>query len=247
MTHHTTQTPDSLFRLEITHAMPAVRTAAARLWQAPGLDRRYPAYLRSMHGVLRSSVPLMEFAARRCAELDRHDPIAEPLRDYLELHIIEERGHDDWLLEDLAVLGVAPDQVLSEPPLPSIARLVGPQYYWIGHYHPVVLLGYIAVLESNAPAEGLAPMIASSLGIPAEALRTVREHAALDTGHADAVLDLLDRLPLTPLHRRAVGVSGLHTASALIDLFAELVRGPVPRQAVSHPPASPGSPNGVAA
>jgi len=32
---------------------------------------------------------------------------------------------------------------------------VGAQYYWIHHFHPVALLGYIAVLEGRPPSPTL--------------------------------------------------------------------------------------------
>jgi hypothetical protein len=205
-------------------AAPALRAAAAELWQLPGLGQRYPEYLRTMHGVIRASVPLMELAARRCADLGTRDPVAGPLRGYLEEHIAEEVGHDGWLLADLAALGADPTQPLREQPSPIVARLVGAQYYWIEHHHPVALLGYIAVMEGNAPAVWFADWIVSTTGVPEAAIRTLREHADLDPGHADAVFDLLDALAVTAAQATAVAVSGLYTMDALMALFAHIVR-----------------------
>lgn len=211
-------------RAKFAQAIPALRAAAAEVWQLPGLGVRYPEYLRTMHGVIRASVPLMELAARRCADLGRDDPVAGPLRRYLGEHIAEERDHDQWLLADLAALGCDPRTPVAEQPSPVVARLVGAQYYWVEHYHPVALLGYIAVMEDNAPALGLGEWIVRTAGIPRAAVRTVREHAELDGGHTDTVLDLLGALPLTQSQASAVAVSGLYTAEALMGLFAHVVR-----------------------
>lgn len=213
-----------ILRTKFAQAAPALRAASAELWLAPGLGRRYPAYLRAMHGVVRTSVPLMELAARRCAELGPGDPVCAPLRRYLETHVAEEHGHDDWLSADLAVLGGDPAAALAEPPSPAVARLVGAQYYWIEHHHPVALLGYIAVLEGNAPTAALADWITSAGGLPDAAVRTVREHADLDAGHTEAVFELFDALPLTAAQLNAVAISGLHTAHALTALYAHLLR-----------------------
>ncbi|MFY1669894.1 iron-containing redox enzyme family protein [Plantactinospora sp. WMMB334] len=215
----------SAFRLRTTfgQAMPALEAAAAQVWQLPGLRERYPEYLRAMHGVIRASVPLMELAARRCAERP-DDPVAAPLRTYLLRHVIEERGHDDWLLDDLAALGHAVGPLASAPPPPAVARLVGAQYYWVLHHHPVALLGYIAVMEGNAPHVGLVARLVESAGLPETALRTVRDHAALDTAHTRAVYDLIDSLPLTPDQTTAIAVSGLCTAEGLMRLFAHIAR-----------------------
>ncbi|GID90775.1 iron-containing redox enzyme family protein [Amorphoplanes digitatis] len=200
-------------------AAPAVHAATGELWHAPGLAERYPRYLIAMHGVIRASVPLMELAARRCAERGDRDPVAGPLGRYLVAHAAEEAEHDEWLLEDLALLGYDPAGVRDALPPAEVARLVGPQYYWIEHYHPVALLGYIAVLEGNAPAAWLADLIVAGAGVPEGSVRTVDAHASLDTAHADEVFTLIDTLPLTAAQRTAVTVSSLSTCDALLRVF----------------------------
>ncbi|MCU7730687.1 iron-containing redox enzyme family protein [Actinoplanes sp. KI2] len=214
-------------RATIAPAAPTLRAASARLWQRPGLSGRYREYLCAMHAVVRASVPVMELAADRCVQLV-DDPVGGPLRAYLRRHIEEERGHDDWLVADLADLAAGSDPValLAQPPS-AAAALVGPQYYWIAHAHPVAVLGYIAVLEGNAPAVRLVDRLTSA-GIPERAVRTVREHAVLDAGHAEQVFDLLDELPLTGAQLRLVSISALQTAQALAGLYADVLR--------RHPP-----------
>lgn len=212
-------------RLRLTE--PAVRASTAAVWKPRGLAARYATYLTAMHGVVRASVPLMERAVGRLAELGPPDPVREPLVAYLREHIEEERGHDDWLLGDITALGGEPATVLTEQPAPTIARLVGAQYYWIEHHHPVALLGYIAVLESNAPAPWLADRIVAA-GVPETALRTVRGHAELDTEHTSALFALLDALPLDPAQANAVVMSALHTVDGLVELFAHIGRAAEP-------------------
>ncbi|MFJ5774007.1 iron-containing redox enzyme family protein [Streptomyces sp. NPDC093094] len=195
---------------------PVLRAAAAALWRPDGLRRRYPRYLAAMHALVRTSVPLLERAAARCAELD--DPVARRLAVYCARHAEEERDHDAWLLEDLAVVGAGPAAV---PPT-AVVELAGAQYYRIEHEHPVALLGYIAVLEGNAPGPRLADRLARTTGLPAAAFRTLREHAELDGGHVDDLHRVLDALAL-PAHRQTtVCVSALHTAALLARLFTAL-------------------------
>ncbi len=132
---------------------PEFRGATHHMWRSEGLLPRYRAYLCAMHAVIRASVPLMELALDRTrARAATGDPLAGPLAGYLEEHIREEEGHDAWLLEDLRAAGGSPEDALGPLPSPLIASLVGSQYYWIEHHHPVALLGYIAVLEGYAPA-----------------------------------------------------------------------------------------------
>ncbi|WP_405723256.1 iron-containing redox enzyme family protein [Streptomyces sp. NBC_01537] len=219
-------TASAALRVKLGLAAPTLRAATAALWQPSGLGVRYLAYVRTMHALIRASVPLMERAARRCAELPADDRVAGPLGRYFEEHAEEERGHDGWLLSDLTVAGGDPDAVLGGLPPVGVAELAGAQYYWIEHHHPVTLLGYIAVLEGNAPAPWLADRLAAVTGLPEAAFRTVREHADLDTGHMAALDELLDSLPLTTGQQTAVAVSALHTARGITRLFLQLANTP---------------------
>lgn len=200
---------------------PTLRLAAARLWSAPLLAERYPVYLRAMHGVVRASVPLMRAAVSRCTEPAFDRAVAEPLRAYLEAHIVQELHHDDWLLDDLSVIGASH----GAPPGPVIARLAGAQYYWLHHVDPVCLLGYIAVLEGNAPSAHLADYLRVVTGLPDAAFRTLRHHADVDVAHSEELAALLDRLPLTARQRSAVTVSALSTVGDLVLLYDAIATG----------------------
>lgn len=227
-------TTSAALRVKLGLAAPALRAATTGLWgrerereQHPEQLRAvYVGYLYAMHTLVRASVPLMERAAARCAELGARDAVAGPLGQYLEAHAEEERGHDGWLLDDLAAAGADPAQALTRLPHPVVADLAGAQYYWIEHHHPVALLGYIRVLEDNAPAPWLADRLAARSGLPAAAFRTVREHAELDTGHIAALDDLLDALPLSAAQQVAVAVSALCTADGVTRLFSHLASAP---------------------
>ncbi|MET9913374.1 iron-containing redox enzyme family protein [Streptomyces sp. NPDC006476] len=213
-------------RVKLDLVTPVLRSATTALWQPCGLTSRYVEYLYTMHALIRASVPLMERAARRCTELAPRDPVAGPLGRYLERHAEEERGHDDWLLEDLAAAGADPTEAADRLPSPVVAELAGAQYYWIEHHHPVALLGYILVLEDNAPAPWLADRLAAGTGLPHTAFRTVREHADLDCGHVAALDALLDALPLTTAQQALVAVSALRTTDGVTRLFSHLATTP---------------------
>jgi hypothetical protein len=103
-----------------------------------------------------------------------------------------------------------------------VAALAGAQYYWISHYHPVTLLGYIAVLEGQPPSPELPARLAAATGYPLAAFRALSGHAAADPGHGDEVFRLLDRLPLTVPQQAAVGISALHTITSTVRLLLEL-------------------------
>jgi len=211
-------------RIKIELAWPALHRSARQLWNAPGLPARYVEYLLAMHAVVRASVPLMDTALARCRATPA-DPVAGPLERYLAPHMAEERGHDDWLCEDIAATGHDPGEALRRVPPAAAAAMVGAQYYWIAHWHPVALLGYIAVLEGWPPHPGLASRLAALTGYPVCAFGTLSRHADADPGHGEEVFRLLDRLPLTVAQEKAVGVSALHTVSAAARLLSEIAGG----------------------
>jgi hypothetical protein len=205
--------------------VPALQSAADRVWQTPPVRERYIGYLSVMHAVIRASVPLMQAAAHQCAQADG-DPVAPRLRDYLRGHIAEERGHDDWILADLAAAGEDPGRCVGGVPPAAVADLVGAQYYWLEHYHPATLLGYIVVLEGYPPKPRLVEHLMDATGLPASAFRTLTAHAELDPGHGAAVLALLDELALTADQRQAIDRSALHSLVQSTRIMADLAARP---------------------
>ena len=193
------------------------------MWRSPELAEIYPRYLCTMHTVVRSSVPLMESALAAARALADQDPVAHGVAEYLEGHISEEKGHDRWILEDLEALGHDPERALRDIPSPRVAAVVGAQYYWLRHYHPVALLGHIAVMEGFPPGPDFARRLQERTGFPREAFRSVARHARLDVRHRDELYQAIDRLPMKREHEVVLGISGLHTVSGFVEVFEELL------------------------
>ncbi|MGH8656759.1 MAG: iron-containing redox enzyme family protein [Gammaproteobacteria bacterium] len=150
------------------------------------------------------------------------DKVAAGLVEYLTRHMREEEGHDTWLLQDLEATGNDPREPLSRIPPPSVAVLVGAQYYWLRHYHPVSILGHIAALESYHPPVGFARQLSAQTGYPATAFRAIARHEVLDTIHARELFEVVDALSLERAHETLIGVSALHTLSAGIDVLEDI-------------------------
>jgi len=199
----------------------AVR-ATARLLGHPRIRELYPEYLVTLHGVVRASVPLMETARERALALAPVDPVAAGLAGYLAEHIDEERDHDEWLLDDLEVVGVARATVLARIPSPTVARAVGAQYYWVLHHHPVVLLGWIGLLEGYPPRPSTIDALQARTGWPPDAFRTLRAHTELDQEHGDELFEALDRLPLTEDQSAAIGLNAMTSLRLLATAIDEV-------------------------
>jgi hypothetical protein len=210
-------------RRKLELVLPLLVEAGRRVWAHARIRELYPEYLITMHGVIRASVPLMERAFTQAQAVAAEDPAAAGLAAYLEHHVEEERGHDDWLLEDLAVLGRSREEVLSRVPPASVAALVGAQYYWIEHYHPVAVLGYIGLLEGYPPTITEVHALMARTGYQREAFRTLIRHSELDPLHAADFDEAVDRLPLTPEQAAVIGLSGIYTVHAFARVFQDVL------------------------
>ena len=188
------------------------------------MSELWPEYLIVQHQIIRATVPLTRAALDRARALGDADSVAAPLARYLELHVGEELGHDDTLLDDLALIGLGRETVLARMPSPTVASLVGAQYYWILHHHPIAFLGYAGVMEGYPPTDELVETLVERTGFPREAFRTFSEHGELDPGHRDHLDRTLDALPLTDRHEQVIGTSAIATVALATRVLEELLQ-----------------------
>jgi hypothetical protein len=202
--------------------LPAISVRFAEFWDDDRLPQLLPKYLFLLHAAMRASVPLME-TARQCARTrGPEDRVAQRLVLYFDDHIPEEHEHDRWLLDDMRSIGIETDEVLTRVVPPVIASLVGAQYYWIRHNHPVALLGYIAVLEGYPPDPRQLMRAQERTGLPPAVFRTLLEHAQVDEAHAEGLIRLLNELELSERQSALVSVSALHTADGIAGALGEV-------------------------
>ena len=190
-------------------------SAAFVLWTHPRLPEIYPEFLFRSHAIIRASVPLMQAAADECAKRIGSDPVAEPMLAYLTRHIPEETGHDEWVLDDLEVLGVSREQVLARIPPTPVAALAGAQYYWIRHVHPVALLGLLPCWKAHRPTSNTLRPLPTASECHATRSAICLLHGKLDPRHRDELDDALDALPLTENHHALMGISAFQTFDLL--------------------------------
>ena len=200
-------------KMELTNG--DMHAAFARFWARDDLAEALPAFLVLLHQIMRASVPLMRAAAVVARESAANDPLSAALADYYEHHCDEEKDHDLWTLNDLDAAGFDREAVLDRLPPPDVASMVGAQYYWLHHYHPVMLLGYIAVLEGSPPSSAHISEIEARTGLPSDIFRTYRFHGEVDPHHLADLDRTIDQLPLTARHMGLIGISAAFTAAEL--------------------------------
>ncbi len=217
--HHRSNSATLRFKIEL--ARPRLLIASDDLWSHDAIATHFDQYLLALYGAVRATVPLMEKALARCRGMTS-DPLATRLAPYFERHIEEERGHDVWLHEDMKHVGLSDEAIASSLPSPEVAALVGSQYYWILHEHPVALMGSFAVLEGY-PADPTALDELALRGVPRAALRTFYKHAMIDVHHRREFDEALDGLPLLPNHERLIGLVALDTIEKLASVLESIV------------------------
>ena len=210
-------------RRKIALAIGPFAAACTELVNHPRLRELWPEYLILQHEIIRATVPLTRAAAEQALALPDDDPLAAPLVAYLDEHVDEELDHDYELLDDLELLGIDRATVLERMPSPAVATLVGSQYYWLHHYHPVTFLGYVAFMEGSPPTPELVDLLIERTGYPRDAFHTFAEHAELDPGHRDHLNRVLDSLPLTSERETVLAISATSTSTLATRALEELL------------------------
>jgi hypothetical protein len=210
--------------------------AAYRFWTSPDFPQLYREYLFVSHSIIRASAPLMQEAERACG-YPQHaaDPVLQEFAHYLRRHIREETGHEQWILDDGEALGVERAAILSHLPKETVTHMVGAQYYWIHHYNPIALAGYIAVMEGNPPEKEFIEQVAQRNNLSLKCFSGFLYHAKLDPQHRQDLDDLLDALPLTRDHLSLIGLSSLHTLRTMTEIIRAITGPPDPQA----PPEGP--------
>jgi pyrroloquinoline quinone (PQQ) biosynthesis protein C len=197
---------------------------AYTLWAHPKLPRLYREYIYQSHSIIRASVPLMHAAEQEC-RLPKHqdDPALQGFARYLEHHIPEETGHVEWILNDAAAMGMDRQSVLERVPKESATQLVGVQYYWIYHYNPIALAGYIATMEGSPDPVTFVEAMAARNKLSLKCFSSFLYHARIDPQHRKDLDAVLDELPLTPKHLELIGLSSLRTIRMMTGILEDIL------------------------
>ncbi len=194
-----------------------------QLMFGPRLSGVLVEYLIMLHCIIRSTEGLFNAAIDEANRrwLDGEEG-CRGLAEYLTLHKEEEVEHAEWLLDDIEVMGVSREQVLSRRPQAEVAALAGSQYYWIYHYHPAMFLGYLLALEGYPMQAADIAHFKQLTGFPDDAFRTLALHADLDTGHSDELLQFLENCSLTDTVFDSISTSSMTSCAYLSQALKSL-------------------------
>ncbi len=207
---------------KIHFADAVLGSASGQFWRSDYLRQLYPRFLVQLYHVVLGGLDLMRFAADR-SESMASDPVAAVGARYLRQHIGEEDEHAEWLLDDLATLGLDRNTVTSARPMPAVVSLIGEQFFWISSFHPVSVFGYLLVLEGQPPLTAELDAIRLRTGLPASAFHCLLRHAEDDPAHLEDLNRTLDSMPLNEAQARRLSLSAYATIEGVSSLLHALL------------------------
>jgi hypothetical protein len=189
--------------------------------ERPNFSARFKEFLIVLYSIMRASVPLLKTAEDACEQKITNEDrdLNLLLKEYYHEHSLEEENHDEWLLNDLTLLDIPREQVISVKPRSIVGELVGSQYYWIHHLHPVTLLGYILVLEGYPLNPGDLDRLMKKTGFSKEAFRTLADHSSLDVHHLEELDRKLDEFPISKEQESWITVNAMYTVAKCAQIL----------------------------
>ena len=176
---------------------------------------RYVAFLTEAYYHVRQTVPLLMACGSRLTE--RHRWLQDAITEYIE----EERGHDRWILNDIAACGA--DSAAVEAGEPNFYTEVMVSYAWdsVMRGNPASFVGMVLVLEGTSVnlATPMAQLIRQRLQLPEQAMSYLTSHGSLDQEHIQFFAKLMDQLS-DPVDQQAV----IHMASRMYRLYGDMFR-----------------------
>lgn len=185
----------------------------------------YIAYLtEAYHHVSHTVRFLMAMGARLPEEKKwLHDAISE----YIE----EEKGHEEWILNDIAAAGGDKEKARAAVPNLETQVLISYNYDYIARKNPIGFLGMVFMLESTSIqiANNGAEALKNKLGLPQSAFTYLYSHGALDIEHMKFFESLVSKID-DPEDQAAI----IEVAQNTFRLFANLLNAIPHEKALKH-------------
>lgn len=173
----------------------------------------YIAYLTEAYHHVKHTVPLMREA--RAGMDQAHQRFVEALDEY----IVEETGHEHWILADIKNCGGDAEAVRTGTPRPATLAMTDYAYDYIRHANPMGFFGMVFVLEGTSVrlATQGAEAVAKNLGLGPECFSYLTSHGSLDMEHLTFFQTLMDQVD-DPADQAAI----IEVAKAIFERFANV-------------------------
>ena len=178
---------------------------------------RYRTLLLELYHVVWHFNPTCAAAASRLPDAFRQ------IRYFLYEHMEEEKGHEEWVMNDLAVVGVERDTVLAYQPSTALMALNGFNYWAADRLHPCSVLGMLYALEVIASVYGgpIASAITQSLMLEdTRGISFISSHVEMDAEHMAEL-----RVILNTLEDEAAKDAIVRSTTVNFELFTRVLEG----------------------
>ena len=175
----------------------------------------YIGFLTQAYHHVKHTVPLLMACGSRLT--DEQEWLREAIAEYID----EEKGHQEWILSDIAACGGDAEAVRNGEPNLSTELMVAYAYDTVTRGNPLGFFGMVNVLEgtSTALATRAARAIQKSLGLPEKAFTYLLTHGDLDIGHMEFFKGLMNRIE-SPDDRHSI----VHAARVFYRLYGDIFR-----------------------
>jgi len=149
----------------------------------------YIAYLTQAYHHVKFTVPLLMAVGARLPES------REWLRVAVAEYIEEEIGHQEWILNDIAVCGGDKEAVRRSQPAMQTELMIAYAWDMVNRRDPIGFFGMVHVLEGTSVnlADHAADQIKATLNLPERAFSYLRSHGSIDQSHIQHLESLMNR------------------------------------------------------
>lgn len=165
---------------------------------------------------VRHTVPLMMAVGARLPQ-DK-----EWMREAVAEYIEEEIGHQEWILNDIAVCGGDKEAARHSQPAQATELMVAYAYDMINRINPLGFFGMVHVLEGTSinMADRIADAVRTTLNLPKKAFSYLYSHGSLDQDHVQFFENLMNRI-----EDRAEQDLIIHSCKVFYRLYGDIFRG----------------------
>ncbi|MCE7612967.1 iron-containing redox enzyme family protein [Vibrio fluvialis] len=193
------------------------------------IDREtYIAFLTQAYHHVKHTVPLLMACGGRLPE--KYEWLRQAIGEYIE----EEKGHHEWILNDIKACGadagmVRANQAQGRVGAP-IELMVAYLYHQIDRVNPMAFFGMVWVLEGTSVGVGgqVAALVKDKLNLPDSAMSYLTSHSVLDQDHIQLFEGLMNQIT-DPLDQQAI----IDSANMVFRLYGDMLRGLTP-DALQH-------------
>jgi len=175
----------------------------------------YIAFLGQAYHHVKHTIPLLMACGGALSE--RLEWLRTAIGEYIE----EEMGHQEWILNDIAVCGGDKEAVRCDTPHAETELMVAYAYDTIHRINPVGFFGMVLVLEGTSVslATQASERIEVALNLPKSAFSYLSSHGSLDVSHVDFYEKLMNQLE-DEADKQAV----VHCARMMYKLYGDIFR-----------------------